>query len=66
LHSAKESGDIENDADVVMWLDSEEEFSWEHDTRATLHIGKNRNGKAGLKLPLLFQPARRAFSELVD
>jgi replicative DNA helicase len=66
LHSAKESGDIENDADVVMWLDSEEEFSWEHDTRATLNIGKNRNGRAGLKLPLLFQPSRRAFSELTD
>jgi replicative DNA helicase len=66
LHSAKESGDIENDADVVMWLDSEEEFSWEHDTRATLHIGKNRNGRAGLKLPLLFQPGRRAFSEISD
>lgn len=66
LHSAKESGDIENDADVVMWIDSEEEFSWEHDTRASLHIGKNRNGRAGLKLPMVFQPSRRAFAEISD
>jgi replicative DNA helicase len=66
LHSAKESGDIENDADVVMWLDSEEEFSWERDTVASLHIGKNRTGRAGLKLPMLFQPKRRAFAEIAE
>ena len=66
LHSAKESGDIENDADVVMWLDSEEEFSWERDTLVSLHVGKNRNGKAGVKLPMLFRPTHRSFLEVFE
>jgi len=66
LHSAKESGDIENDADVIMWIKSEEEFSWEHDTLASIKIGKQRNGRAGLSIKVLFRPSHRAFMEVDD
>jgi replicative DNA helicase len=67
LHSGKESGDIENDADVVMWIDAEEEFSWERDTLASLTIGKNRiTGRAGVKIPMIFRPKFRTFLEVLD
>jgi replicative DNA helicase len=64
LHSSKESGDVENDADVVLWIDAEEEFSWEHDTRISLHIGKQRSGRAGFKIPMVFRPTHRTFLEV--
>lgn len=64
LHSAKESGDIENDADVALWIESDEEFSWEHDTYVSLTVGKQRVGPAGFKIPMLFRPSHRKFMEV--
>ena len=55
LHSAKESGDVENDADVVMWIDSPE-FSRVQPTCVSLWIGKQREGPTGFSIPMVFQP----------
>jgi replicative DNA helicase len=65
IHSAKESGDIEADADAVMWLESESEFSWEADTPVSLYLGKNKGGgRAGARIAMTFKPNYRAFYEV--
>ena len=63
LHSAKESGDIENDADVVMWIDAGE-FSRDQPTTIALHIGKQREGPTGFSIPMVFQPHCQTFMEI--
>lgn len=63
LHSAKESGDIENDADVVMWVESAGEFSRDQESRATLHIGKQREGPCGFGIDMVFNPKTQVFME---
>lgn len=65
LHSAKESGDIENDADVVMWIDGGE-LSKEQDTPVSLHIGKQREGPAGFSIPMVFRPTSQSFMEVSE
>ena len=64
LHSAKESGDIENDADVVMWIDSKTPFARDADTLCSLHIGKQREGGAGFSIPMAFRPQSQSFVEM--
>ncbi len=64
LHSAKESGDIENDADVVMWVQSGAEFSRDQDTLVSLHVGKQREGAAGFSIPMVFRPQSQTFMEV--
>ena len=63
LHSAKESGDVENDADVVLWIEAGE-LSREHDTPVSLHVGKQREGPAGFSVPMVFRPQSQIFVEL--
>lgn len=65
LHSAKESGDIENDADVMIWIDSGE-FSHEEDTDVKIHIGKQREGPAGFSIPMKFRPQSQSFAEISE
>lgn len=62
LHSAKESGDIENHADVIMWIDAPELERY-HDTQVSLHIGKQREGPAGFSIPMVFRPSSQTFIE---
>ncbi len=62
LHSAKESGDIENDADVVLWIEGGE-LSREQPTSVALHLGKQREGPAGFSIPMVFFPASQSFQE---
>lgn len=47
LSDLRQSGSIEQDADIVMFLSRDEQFA----TQATLTIAKNRNGKQG-EIPL--------------
>ena len=63
LHSAKESGDVENDADVVMWIKAGE-LSRDRNTDVSVHIGKQREGPAGFDIPMLFYPLSQTFQEI--
>ena len=63
LHSAKESGDIENDADVVLWVKSPEPFSRDSDTLAKFWVGKQREGPAGFGIDVVFRPSSQTFQE---
>ncbi len=65
LHSAKESGDIENDADVVLWIDGTE-LSRDQPTTVSLHIGKQREGPAGFSIPMSFNPRFQTFTEIAQ
>ena len=63
LHSAKESGDIENDADVLLWVKAGE-LSRDQPTTVSLHIGKQREGPAGFSIPMVFLPTSQTFQEV--
>ncbi len=63
LHSAKESGDIENDADVLLWIEGGE-LSRDSPTTVSLRVGKQREGAAGFGIPMLFQPTTQTFMEV--
>jgi replicative DNA helicase len=65
LHSGKESGDIENDADVVMWIKGGE-LSRDSETPVTLWIGKQREGAAGFGIPMAFRPQSQTFVEMAE
>jgi replicative DNA helicase len=62
LHSAKESGDIENDADVLMWIEGGA-LSRDMDTAVEIHVGKQREGPAGFSIPMVFHPLTQTFEE---
>ena len=63
IHSGKESGDIENDADVLMWIKADE-LSRDHDTPVKMWIGKQREGPAGFGIPMMFRPLSQTFLEV--
>jgi replicative DNA helicase len=65
LHSAKESGDIENDADIVMWIDGGE-LDRVQDSTVSLHIGKQREGPCGFSIPMSFCPVTQSFHEIAE
>jgi replicative DNA helicase len=60
IHSLKESGDIENDADVIIMVNSGE-LRGEQETPVTFHIGKQREGPAGIDIPMMFHPPSQSF-----
>lgn len=60
IHSLKESGDIENDADVILMLIANE-LSGEQPTPVALNVGKQREGPAGFDIPLIFHPTSQSF-----
>lgn len=62
LHSAKESGDVENDADVVMWIEAGE-LSRDAPTAVKLHVGKQREGPAGFSNEMVYNPRTQTFTE---
>jgi replicative DNA helicase len=66
LHSGKESGDIENDADVVLWIKSKKELSRDQPTPVTLMVGKQREGAAGFGIKMFFHPTSQTFQEVTD
>jgi replicative DNA helicase len=65
IHSLKESGDVENDADVILLMTSGE-LSGDQPTPVTVHIGKQREGPAGMDIPLIFQPQSQRFDSLEE
>ena len=62
VHSAKESGDIENDADVLLWIRAPE-FSRDVTTSVKIHVGKQREGPVGFDIPMRFVPTTQRFEE---
>jgi replicative DNA helicase len=62
IHSGKETGDIENDADVLLWIDAPE-LDRNQDTAVLLHVGKQREGPAGFSIPMRFRPGTQVFLE---
>jgi replicative DNA helicase len=65
LSDLRESGGIEQDADIVMFLYREELYDTETDKKgiAELHIAKHRNGPVGV-VPLRFDACTTTFSDL--
>jgi len=60
LADLRQSGEIEEDADLIMFLDRERK-----EKATTLNIAKNRNGPTG-ELNLVFLPEQAKFEERVD
>ena len=72
LADLRDSGSIEQDADVVMFLDrslTEEEAQDEKHNRppwgtANVIVAKNRAGRSGVDVPLVFLADRTAFRNM--
>jgi replicative DNA helicase len=63
LANIRQSGEIEEDADVVMFLHRDRQSDEDHDDiRTELYIAKNRNGSIG-KVDLIFTPDQATFRE---
>ena len=65
IHSPKESGDIENDADAILWIEAGE-LKRDEVTSVKLHVGKQREGPAGFSIPMNFKPTSQTFEEVQD
>ncbi|HUD75717.1 MAG TPA: DnaB-like helicase C-terminal domain-containing protein [Terracidiphilus sp.] len=65
LYSGKESGSIEQDADILLWIDAPE-LSRDQRTTISIHVGKNRDGPAGFGVPMVFTPENQTFTEIED
>jgi len=65
IHSLKESGDTENDADVIL-LFTGGELSRDAPTPVSVKIGKQREGPAGFDVPLIFQPTSQSFESVEE
>lgn len=60
IHSLKESGDIENDADVILLINSGE-LNGDSEVQVAVHVGKQREGPAGFDIPMVFNPPSQTF-----
>jgi replicative DNA helicase len=65
LSDLRESGSIEQDADIVMFIYREELYNPETERKniAEIHIAKHRNGPIGV-VPLFFQNSTTHFRDL--
>ena len=65
LHSAKESGDVENDADVQLAIQAPA-LSRDQETVCEIEIQKQREGPCGFSIPMVFRPISQTFMETSD
>jgi replicative DNA helicase len=65
LSDLRESGAIEQDADVVMFIHREDKYKENTDRKniAEIHIAKHRNGPTGM-VSLYFNPAKTSFTSI--
>jgi replicative DNA helicase len=65
LSDLRESGSIEQDADIVMFIYREELYDQETEKKgiAEIHIAKHRNGPVGV-VPMRFDPGTTRFYDL--
>ncbi|QWR78988.1 replicative DNA helicase [Candidatus Magnetomonas plexicatena] len=69
LADLRESGAIEQDADVILFLYREEVYNRKDDSvkgKAELHIAKQRNGPAGIHVNLSFLAAYTKFADYTE
>ena len=64
MHSFRQSGQIEQDADVAMLLYREDESDSKNQIR-TLKIAKNKEGEAGMAMSMDFYGATQTFSRVI-
>ena len=63
LHQLKSSGDIEQDANVVLfiWSPDEDKKNERDDKRVVITVAKNRNGRPDVDLPFVFHRSQSRF-----
>lgn len=68
LSDLRESGSIEQDADIVLFLSKDKEASNEEDNNIVvdLHIAKHRNGESGGKIKLNFVGSEVRFETMTE
>jgi len=67
IHAIKESGDVENDADVVILINSPKPNGHPvTEVPVGLNVAKQREGPAGFDIPLIFHPGTQAFESVED
>lgn len=68
LSDLRESGSIEQDADIVLFLSKDKEASNEEDNNIVvdLHIAKHRNGESGAKIKLNFVGSEVRFETMTE
>lgn len=59
LHHLRDSGNLEQDADIVLMLNRKER----DDVVGELIVEKNRNGASGISIPLIFNPNTTEYKE---
>jgi replicative DNA helicase len=65
LHDLKESGDVENDADVVLLIRPKEKKPTDPNYQpVTIHIAKQREGPRNIDVDLIFRPNCQRFESL--
>lgn len=65
IHMLKESGDVENDADAILLLNSPKPAGVSPVT-VSVNVAKQREGPAGFDIPLLFRPSTQSFESMED
>ena len=66
VHHLRESGQIEQDADIVLLISPVMNGRNPVSDRRMLRIGKNKDGEANIQIPMHFDGARQWFSVLED
>ena len=66
MSDLRESGCLEQDADIILFLNGERDFAAESDLRSEqLIVAKNRNGRTG-EVPMLFRGDQFLFMEVAE
>lgn len=65
IHAIKESGDVENDADVVLLLNSAKPEGLKP-VSVSLNVAKQREGPAGFDVPMIFHPSTQVFESVEE
>ena len=65
LHSGKESGGIENDADVQLAIQAPQ-FVRGQETACEIEVQKQREGACGFSIQMVFRPTSQTFMEVQD
>lgn len=69
LSDLRESGSIEQDADIVIFLHSEDYYNRDKSSSTgemKISIAKNRQGVSGIEMNFLFEAKRSRFSSIAD
>ena len=66
MSDLRESGCLEQDADIILFLNGERDFTAESDMRSEqLIVAKNRNGRTG-EVPMMFRGDQFLFMEVAE